>query len=159
VGQQKSIPSALSRITAPERRRNCLLVIRICDEVPQESSRAYRIEIEARRIGINSPDIHRPRQRSPRPRLVHLDLRYAFATPEHRPAPVTHHIAATMSRRTSPQMPSTLVAIALLLLASLQTVSAHFQMVYPAWRGNSLVDDKQWEYPCLFLFRLHIHSH
>ncbi|KAA8913940.1 hypothetical protein FN846DRAFT_928234 [Sphaerosporella brunnea] len=51
-----------------------------------------------------------------------------------------------MSRTPSPR--SLLAAATLLLLASLQTVSAHFQIVYPAWRGNTLHSDNQWEYPC-----------
>ncbi|TGZ77831.1 hypothetical protein EX30DRAFT_310698 [Ascodesmis nigricans] len=36
----------------------------------------------------------------------------------------------------------------ILILATLQTVSAHFEIVYPAWRGNTLKDDLQWNYPC-----------
>jgi len=54
-----------------------------------------------------------------------------------------------MSRRTPSPLPATLVAVTLVLLASLRTVSAHFQIVYPAWRGNTFLgDDMQWEYPC-----------
>lgn len=54
---------------------------------------------------------------------------------------------STMSRRTSTS-PSTLAAATLILLASLQTVAAHFSIVYPAWRGNTLLPDRQWDYPC-----------
>lgn len=36
--------------------------------------------------------------------------------------------------------------LATLLLLPL--VSAHFQIVYPPWRGNTLKDDMQWNYPC-----------
>jgi hypothetical protein len=43
---------------------------------------------------------------------------------------------------------SGLLATVFLLLATLQTVSAHFSIVYPAWRGNTLHDNQQWDYPC-----------
>lgn len=56
---------------------------------------------------------------------------------------------------------STLTLATLLILATLQTVSAHFSIVYPAWRGNTLHDDLQWNYPCQFssppLLHLPIH--
>jgi hypothetical protein len=52
-----------------------------------------------------------------------------------------------MSRTTSAR--GVLAAATLLLLLSLQTVSAHFQIVYPGWRGNTLIGNMQWEYPCL----------
>lgn len=41
-----------------------------------------------------------------------------------------------------------IAAVTLILLATIQTVSAHFQIVYPAWRANTLHDNLQWEYPC-----------
>ncbi|KAI5791927.1 hypothetical protein EDC01DRAFT_101862 [Geopyxis carbonaria] len=49
-----------------------------------------------------------------------------------------------MLSRRSPSLATAVV----LLLATLQTVSAHFQIVYPAWRANTLHDDLQWDYPC-----------
>lgn len=39
-----------------------------------------------------------------------------------------------------------LLLATLLLLTPL--VSAHFQIEYPAWRGNTLKDEMQWQYPC-----------
>lgn len=34
------------------------------------------------------------------------------------------------------------------VLATVQFATAHFQVVYPGWRGNTLKDDLQWNYPC-----------
>ncbi|KAF8475571.1 hypothetical protein BDZ91DRAFT_769693 [Kalaharituber pfeilii] len=39
------------------------------------------------------------------------------------------------------------ILLATLLLIT-PLVSAHFSMVYPGWRGNTLFDDMQWKYPC-----------
>lgn len=43
-----------------------------------------------------------------------------------------------------PRPTSTFAVVALLM----SVVSAHFQIVYPAWRGNTLHDNEQWKYPC-----------
>ncbi|KAI5843333.1 hypothetical protein DFP73DRAFT_551571 [Morchella snyderi] len=34
------------------------------------------------------------------------------------------------------------------VLSTLQLATAHFQIQYPSWRGNTLKDDMQWNYPC-----------
>jgi len=34
------------------------------------------------------------------------------------------------------------------LLATLHLASAHFEIQFPSWRGNTLKDDLQWRYPC-----------
>lgn len=38
--------------------------------------------------------------------------------------------------------------IATALLSGVQLASAHFEITYPAWRGNTLRDEMQWQYPC-----------
>lgn len=42
-----------------------------------------------------------------------------------------------------------------LALAAAQAVSAHFGLIYPEWRADTLTDDEnstynQWDYPCTF---------
>ncbi|KAI5796220.1 hypothetical protein DFH27DRAFT_460757, partial [Peziza echinospora] len=34
------------------------------------------------------------------------------------------------------------------ILLFVPLVSAHFQILYPGWRGNTLRDEMQWQYPC-----------
>lgn len=36
------------------------------------------------------------------------------------------------------------------VLATVQLATAHFQIQYPAWRGNTLKNDMQWTYPCKY---------
>lgn len=34
------------------------------------------------------------------------------------------------------------------VLSTAHLASAHFQIVHPSWRGNTLDEDSQWKYPC-----------
>ena len=45
-----------------------------------------------------------------------------------------------------PKPQSTMQSPVLLLLALTSTVSAHYSLTYPPWRGDSM--ETQWTYPC-----------
>ncbi|KAG0136706.1 hypothetical protein HOY82DRAFT_549647 [Tuber indicum] len=44
--------------------------------------------------------------------------------------------------------PSSWKLILVALLATVGLATAHFELQYPPWRGNTLKDDMQWRYPC-----------
>jgi len=57
-------------------------------------------------------------------------------------------IATFLSRPLFSWNPTTFTTLLTTLLLLTPLVSAHFELTYPQWRGNTLEGDMQWMYPC-----------